>query len=255
MSKPVSPVREMRPHPTRVRQGGVAGTLGDMTTAVGVRANTLPTKRATLRAFAATGSGRTLAAMTAVALVVRLVVGEWSLADAVITAALVVVLGPVEWVIHLFLLHASPEAWTTRVLGTSTGHRRHHLDPPDLTFILLRGIDALVFGALLGGFAAAVAVSLAWPLGASTSATALTALLVALLLLSHYEWTHLLVHTSYRPRTRYYARLARNHRRHHYRNEHYWLGVTSNLGDRIMRTLPAASDDVPRSETARTLTL
>jgi hypothetical protein len=47
--------------------------------------------------------------------------------------------------------------------------------------------------------------------------------------------------------------LARNHRRHHYRNERYWLGVTSNAGDRLMRTLPKADDDVPRSETARTL--
>ena len=25
---------------------------------------------------------------------------------------------------------------------------------------------------------------------------------------------------------------------HHFRNEDHWLGVTSNLGDRIMRTLP-----------------
>ena len=223
--------------------------------ATSVRANELPTKRATLRAFAATGSGRTLAAMATVALVIRSAVGEWSIGDVVIAAALVAVLGPVEWVIHLFLLHASPDAWTTRVLGTSTGHRRHHLDPPDLTFILLRGIDALVFGALLGGFAATVAVVLAWVLGVGTLATATTAVLMALLLLAHYEWTHLLVHTAYRPRTRYYARLARNHRRHHYRNERYWLGVTSNLGDRIMRTLPAASADVPRSDTARTLSL
>ncbi|MEX0847749.1 MAG: sterol desaturase family protein [Ilumatobacteraceae bacterium] len=219
------------------------------------RATTLTTKRATLHAFRSTGSGRALGAMVAVAVMVRLLVGEWSLADAAIAAALLVALGPVEWVIHLVLLHASPEAWTTRVLGTSTGHRQHHLDPPAITFILLRGIDALVFGALLGGVSAAAALPVAWALGAGSISTAVTAVLMALLLLGHYEWTHLLVHTAYRPRTRYYARLARNHRRHHYRSEHYWLGVTSNLGDRIMRTLPAASADVPRSDTARTLSL
>jgi sterol desaturase/sphingolipid hydroxylase (fatty acid hydroxylase superfamily) len=70
---------------------------------------------------------------------------------------------------------------------------------------------------------------------------------------THYEWTHLLIHTAYRPRTRFYARLSRNHRRHHYRNEGYWLGVTSNLGDRLLGTLPAADERVPLSATARTL--
>jgi hypothetical protein len=71
--------------------------------------------------------------------------------------------------------------------------------------------------------------------------------------LAHYEWTHLLVHSRYRPKSRFYARLSRNHRLHHFRNERYWLGVTSNSGDRILRTLPRAKTDVPLSETARTL--
>ena len=71
--------------------------------------------------------------------------------------------------------------------------------------------------------------------------------------MAHYEWVHLLVHTRYRPRSRYYRRLARNHRLHHYRNEDYWLGVTSNLGDRLLRTYPTHKTDVPLSPTARTL--
>ena len=71
--------------------------------------------------------------------------------------------------------------------------------------------------------------------------------------LTHYEWVHLLVHTRYRPTMRYYRRLARNHRLHHYRNEKYWLGVTSNTGDRIMGTYPRHAADVPLSDTARML--
>ena len=42
-------------------------------------------------------------------------------------------------------------------------------------------------------------------------------------------------------------------RLHHYRNENYWLGVSSNTGDRLLRTLPKHKTDVPLSETARTL--
>jgi hypothetical protein len=76
---------------------------------------------------------------------------------------------------------------------------------------------------------------------------------VGLVALLHYEWVHLLVHSRYRPRSRYYSRLAKNHRLHHFRNESYWLGVTIDTGDRLARTLPADRSAVPLSETARTL--
>jgi sterol desaturase/sphingolipid hydroxylase (fatty acid hydroxylase superfamily) len=67
----------------------------------------------------------------------------------------------------------------------------------------------------------------------------------------NYEWVHFLIHTAYVPRTRFYRRLWRNHRLHHYKNEHYWYGVTMLSGDRLLQTLPIA--DVPRSETCRML--
>ncbi|MGI9643945.1 MAG: sterol desaturase family protein [Ilumatobacteraceae bacterium] len=155
-------------------------------------------------------------------------------------------------------MHAPEDAWTSRRLGTGSGHRQHHLDPPAVEWLLLRGVDAAVFAMLIAIGTAAWALPFAALFGVAVSgqgllAAYLTALLAALLALGHYEWTHLLVHTPYRARTRYYRRLARNHRRHHYRNEDYWLGVTSNLGDRIMRTYPADKSDVPLSDTARTL--
>jgi sterol desaturase/sphingolipid hydroxylase (fatty acid hydroxylase superfamily) len=61
------------------------------------------------------------------------------------------------------------------------------------------------------------------------------------------------MHTSYRGRTRWFRGLRTNHRLHHYRNEHQWLGVTSNLADRAFGTLPANATDVPASPTARGL--
>ena len=77
-------------------------------------------------------------------------------------------------------------------------------------------------------------------------------LLTGYILVGAYEWTHFLIHTAYRPRSRYYRSIWRNHRLHHYKNEHYWHGITNTLSDRVLRTLPDQAD-VPRSPTARTL--
>ncbi len=217
------------------------------------RADELATKRATWHAFRTSPSGRVILPVVAVAVCVRAVVGEWGRGDLAVVGAVAVVTGPVEWFIHTFLLHAPAEAWTSRRLGTGAGHREHHVDPPELQWLLLRGIDAAVFLALLGVVTLAWAPVLTVMIGGDVWPSLLTAFTVTAAGLGHYEWTHLLVHTRYRPRSRYYARLARNHRRHHYRNEGYWLGVTSNLGDRLLRTYPSSAGAVPLSGTARTL--
>ena len=89
-------------------------------------------------------------------------------------------------------------------------------------------------------------------LGGDRIAHAATGLLVSYLVLSAYEWCHFLIHTPYRPRGRYYRSIWRGHRLHHYKNEHYWFGVTSTVGDHLLRTAPDQTD-VPKSNTARTL--
>ena len=71
-------------------------------------------------------------------------------------------------------------------------------------------------------------------------------------LVLNYEWIHFLIHTSYPPWSRFYRRLWRNHRLHHFKNEKYWYGVTMLSGDRLLDTQPVASD-TPRSETCLTL--
>ncbi len=224
----------------------------------GIRSDTLTTKRATLRAFAGEGSAQVIAAAVAVVLVARVLVGGWAWADLVMVGVTIVLVGPVEWVIHVYLLHADDSSWASRTLGTGVGHREHHLDPPAIEWLLLGGSAAGQYVVAIAMFTAGWSVSAAWVFGlvvdgGSLVGAMLTALLAAYLALGHYEWTHLLVHTRYRPQTRYYARLARNHRLHHFRNEGYWLGVTTNTGDRLMRTLPRDRSDVPLSPTARTL--
>jgi hypothetical protein len=49
-----------------------------------------------------------------------------------------------------------------------------------------------------------------------------------------------------------YRAIWRNHRLHHFKNEHFWHGITNNLSDRVLGTNPDQRE-VPKSSTARTL--
>lgn len=224
-----------------------------MATPTALRASDLSTKSETLRAYLERGSARVLIAATVVITAARIAIGGFGRGDVIVLVATVAVAGTIEWIIHRFLLHASEDAWTSRTLGTGAGHRQHHLDPPDIEWLMLRGVDAAVFVSAFGIITAAWTVPLMWITGSSMLGPFLTAWGLAALGLAHYEWVHLLVHTRYRCTSRYYGRLARNHRLHHFRNEHYWLGVTSNTGDRLLRTYPSDKSDVPLSSTARSL--
>ena len=54
------------------------------------------------------------------------------------------------------------------------------------------------------------------------------------------------------PRSNTYMAIWRNHRLHHFKNEHFWHGVTNNLSDKMLGTNPDQRD-VSKSKTARTL--
>ena len=101
-----------------------------------------------------------------------------------------------------------------------------------------------------GGSPVAVAVAGMLPLLPSTlivlqedlgeATSALTLLVSVYGIKASYEWTHYLVHSDYRPRSRWFRAVWRNHRLHHYKNEHYWFTVTtSGTADRLFGTYPA----------------
>jgi sterol desaturase/sphingolipid hydroxylase (fatty acid hydroxylase superfamily) len=166
--------------------------------------------------------------------------------------ALVVAIGSqplTEWILHRIVLHARPKHFRGRLIDTAAQHRVHHDDPDRLDSALLGGKNAALDSVLLAGYSTAFAWAFIGRRRGVTSST----LVAAYTGLLAYEWTHFLIHTGYRPKRKYYARLRTNHRLHHYRNEFYWLGVTSNFADRLMRTLPGDKRDVPLSPTARTL--
>ncbi len=217
-------------------------------------AGELRTKQEVLFVFANTRSAQMLSLLIGVAFVLRRVVGGPSVgvADAIAVAVTVLGAGTVEWVIHRHLLHAPEGTARMRLFGTGRGHREHHRRPSHLGWITLSPLDVIAFVLGLVPFTAAWTGVLSLLPGVGFAPLFTSALVLVAIALAHYEWTHLLVHSGYRPKSRHYAAVARHHRLHHYRNEDYWLGVTSNTGDRLLHTLPDKTDVVP-SPTARSL--
>jgi hypothetical protein len=68
-----------------------------------------------------------------------------------------------------------------------------------------------------------------------------------------YEWTHYLIHSDYKPKSKWYRGVWRNHRLHHYKNEHYWFTVTTaGTADRLFGTYPDPAT-VKSSKTVKAL--
>ncbi len=123
-------------------------------------------------------------------------------------------------------------------------HRAHHRDPRRLDLIFIP-IHVFAFVPLtVGGVVL---------LGAAYPQLVATGVAVYFALSLHYEWVHFMIHTHYRPRLGYYQRLARNHLLHHFRNEHYWYGVSMLQADGWLRTAPEPAA-VPKSPTCLSLT-
>jgi sterol desaturase/sphingolipid hydroxylase (fatty acid hydroxylase superfamily) len=196
-----------------------------------------------------------IAAGIAVALGVRLGLGDLGWADAVAVAAMLVVYPFGEWAIHVYLLHMRPFRVAGRrvELMTARAHREHHEEPNDLRLVNFSAGEALAILLLAVPFVPAiaglviVAITGTVPLGALV-----TAVLAGYVLVGAYEWSHFLIHTAYRPRSRYYRSVWRTHRLHHFKNENYWHGITNTVSDRVLGTFPDQRD-VPRSQTARSL--
>jgi hypothetical protein len=204
------------------------------------------TLRASARAFVRHPSPWMIGVMLVGALAARLAVGDWRWTDALVPVVMVALFPFVEWVVHVCVLH-----WRPRRLGRveldsllARKHRAHHADPRDIPLVF---IPWQVLAKLIPVYVA-VAV-LAFPrLGLG-----LTALAWLGVLGMFYEWTHYLIHSDYKPRSKAYRAVWRNHRLHHYKNEHYWFTVTSaGTADRAFGTYPDPGS-VPSSPTVKAL--
>lgn len=201
--------------------------------------------RGWFRVFMRRPSPKILLALFAAAVIARVPMSGWGVWDAVIMAAFVLVQPFTEWSIHVTVLHFRPRLVAGRRVDpyVSRKHREHHLDPDhiDLVFIQLPTLALLLLTVAILDLVITRDLRL-W----------LSAMVIGLALTSVYEWTHFLIHSPYVPRSRLYRSIWRSHRLHHFKNENYWFGITSHLGDRVLRTYPEKSA-VPSSPTARTL--
>jgi hypothetical protein len=187
--------------------------------------------------------------------VVRAAVGDLSWWDGVAVVAMLAIYPFGEWAIHVYLLHANPVRIRGRKFETvaARAHRAHHGDPNDLDMVLLYWWQAaflmLVAVPLTIALGVAIVTLVAGPVSLGVMVSAAIA---GYCMVFVYEWTHFLIHTAYRPRSRAYKTIWRNHRLHHFKNEHFWHGITNNFSDRVLGTNPEARE-VEKSKTARTL--
>jgi sterol desaturase/sphingolipid hydroxylase (fatty acid hydroxylase superfamily) len=207
-----------------------------------------------LREFLRQPSPPYLIGAVATALALRLVQGGWGWRDAVVAVGLLAATPFVEWMIHVYLLHCPPVNLRGRRVEmlTAREHRAHHEAPSVLGGVLLPVYGVLVFLTMIALVNWLLSFPLHLLLGGPRLAYATTGVLVSYAILAAYEWTHFLIHAPYKPRRRYFKAIWRNHRLHHFKNERYWFGVTSTIGDRVIGTLPDQRS-VPRSATARSL--
>jgi hypothetical protein len=206
------------------------------------------------RAFLRRRTPPLLAAAIVAAAALRVAFGNYDWRDPVIALGVVAFTPLAEWAIHVYLLHAKPFHFRGRrvELLAAREHRAHHEAPAELDGVLIPVYAVLIFLPLIALTVWALSFPLHLVFGGDRIAHAATGLLVSYGVLAAYEWCHFLIHTPYRPRGRYFGSIWRGHRLHHYKNEHYWFGVTSTVGDHILGTAPKQAD-VPRSRTARTL--
>ena len=201
--------------------------------------------------FGGRASPRLFVGAAAATVAARVTLGRPGRRDALAVTAVLASRPFAEWVIHRQVLHSRPLVVGARTIDLGAAHRRHHREPADVDFVLVDAHYARLYVVAWAAIAAAIAAALPGRRRGRLRAT-LSGLAAAYASLVTYEWTHLLIHTAYRPRHRWLRQRRSQHRRHHFRNEHYWFGVTTDVADRLLRSGPPARS-VELSATARTL--
>ncbi len=146
---------------------------------------------------------------------------SWNLLDFCIGTATIIFWWFQEHFIHRYLLHSSWN-WMGKEI-----HQSHH----DKTYFHI-SIDPTPL--LLGWLGAAhVILRLLLPLDLALSSTIFYAIAGM-----WYEWTHYIVHTKVRPKSKFMNEVKNNHIRHHIVDDKNWLGFSMPFVDNIFGTNP-----------------
>jgi 4-hydroxysphinganine ceramide fatty acyl 2-hydroxylase len=123
-----------------------------------------------------------------------------------------------EYTNHRFVFHAPPPRHPFLLKLFRRLHYDHHEYPRDFHLLFLPvwwSAPQLIIAWLV-----VWAVTGKWWLACALDVGALAALL-------YYEWTHYVAHQPIIPKTPWGKRMKKYHLWHHYKNEHYWFGVTN----------------------------
>ena len=148
-----------------------------------------------------------------------------------------------EYSTHRFLFHAKPMSHPFVLHLQHRLHYDHHTEPERLGLLFLPPWFVLPVFALYGLVYLAITRS---------PGLALSLLAGNLLALFYYEWVHYVAHVPFVPVTPFGKWIKKYHLLHHFKNEHYWFGVTNPTMDLVSGTF-AEIADVPRSATTRRL--
>lgn len=148
-----------------------------------------------------------------------------------------------EYMIHRFLFHMKPPKNAFLLKMIKRLHYDHHVTPNELNLLFLPVWYSLPLIAVSGGIAYGMTRSL-------TLTIAFVCGVIGYLLI--YEWVHFVAHRPIQPRTPWGRWMKKLHLWHHYKNEHYWYGVTNPVLDVLMGTFEHEKN-VERSTTARNL--
>jgi len=148
-----------------------------------------------------------------------------------------------EYATHRFLFHMPPPKSTLLRKLIYRLHYHHHEEPNDLHLLFLPVWYTIPQVLLVGG--AAWLVTGRFALGAAFASG-------SMLLLMYYEWCHFVAHRPITPLTAWGRWMKKYHLWHHFKNEHYWYGVTNPSLDLLLGTYKEVSQ-VEKSETVRKL--
>lgn len=149
---------------------------------------------------------------------------------------------PLEYGVHRGIYHFLADRPAGKLL--SRNHVQHHQDPEDLDHLFNDPRFSVSIGVVLFGVYLAVTRD---PGGAAMISLGNFAGLI------HYEWIHFQAHRpGIRPATPWVRLAKKLHLLHHYKHEDYWYGVTNPGFDLALGTW-ADPDEVPKSETVKTL--
>jgi 4-hydroxysphinganine ceramide fatty acyl 2-hydroxylase len=146
-----------------------------------------------------------------------------------------------EYTTHRFLFHAKPSTMPWLLKLQHRLHYDHHIDPPKLELLFLPMWFVVPTIVLYYGiyFAVTRDASLALSLSFGSACA-----------LFYYEWVHYVAHVPFQPVTPFGRYIKKYHLWHHFKNEHYWFGVTNPSMDYAGGTY-RDQESVERSTTVR----